>query len=674
MKTSVRYLLSLCLAMFICISASGQDILTIKSNYSEILIPQDIKSDTLLSDLVNIEKESIVSDQMIQELNNRYPFDIEQIENYLKLINPDGSFADINYQDTKRSGWDPKRHGERLLELCQLYASPTTPYQHSAKIMNAVHTLMNYWFTTKPVCKNWWYNQIGVPKTMGQSFLIIENELTPDEKKGALAVMNNAKFGMTGQNKVWLASNVLIKALLLNDEALVKAARDTIVSEISVDNKEGIKPDWSYQLHGPQLQFGNYGLAYLNSMVLFYKLFRNTSLQLSDEQVGILSNLVNQGFRWTIWHRYMDINSLGRQLFHNGDLHKGYCLALAAQDLGINGFPLHSNPLIGHKHFPYSDYTIHRTHDWMMSLKMSSSRTIGSEHVNEDNVLGYYLGDGAAYYYVDNSSCYLNAMPVWDWRKVPGTTAYESSQAIKFSGRSPQNKSSQVGGISEGFYGVSAMNYDKDGIKARKSWFFTPDFVACLGSGISSDSSLVVTSSVDQRLAKGKLLSLNHGKWTEIKTGQTSVLDGRLWHDNMGYIIQGNEPAIVKKEKKTGSWSANMEMYPYKEVEDTLVNIYFSHGTQPRNKTYAYIVLPNCSASKVKVFNANLVTIIKNEPTIQMVGGSAFGHQVWAVVYKEQIVKYGRANINFKSPGLYQLEKSKNKYQITKFCDFNNLK
>ena len=174
MKTSVRYLLSLYLAMFICISASGQDILTIKSNYSEILIPQDIKSDTLLSDLVNIEKESIVSDQMIQELNNRYPFDIEQIENYLKLINPDGSFADINYQDTKRSGWDPKRHGERLLELCQLYASPTTPYQHSAKILNAVHTLMNYWFTTKPVCKNWWYNQIGVPKTMGQSFLIIE--------------------------------------------------------------------------------------------------------------------------------------------------------------------------------------------------------------------------------------------------------------------------------------------------------------------------------------------------------------------------------------------------------------------------------------------------------------------------------------------------------------------
>ena len=84
---------------------------------------------------------------------------------------------------------------------------------------------------------------------MGQAFLIIENELTPDEKKGALAVMNNAKFGMTGQNKVWLASNVLIKALLLNDEALVKAARDTIVSEISVDNKEGIKPDWSYQLH-----------------------------------------------------------------------------------------------------------------------------------------------------------------------------------------------------------------------------------------------------------------------------------------------------------------------------------------------------------------------------------------------------------------------------------------
>lgn len=53
--------------------------------------------------------------------------------------------------------------------------------------------------------------------------------------------MENAKFGMTGQNKVWLAGNVMMRALLQNDYELVKMARDTIASEIVTGGAEGIK-------------------------------------------------------------------------------------------------------------------------------------------------------------------------------------------------------------------------------------------------------------------------------------------------------------------------------------------------------------------------------------------------------------------------------------------------
>ena len=70
--------------------------------------------------------------------------------------------------------------------------------------------------------------------------------------------MENAKFGMTGQNKVWLAGNVMMRALLQNDAGLVKMARDTIVSEIVTGKVEGIKDDWSFHQHGAQQQFGNY--------------------------------------------------------------------------------------------------------------------------------------------------------------------------------------------------------------------------------------------------------------------------------------------------------------------------------------------------------------------------------------------------------------------------------
>lgn len=673
MRKIIFNLLLLFFFVLTCLPLDGQNVATIKAHYREMLIPANLSGDTLLAGLCQIEKEDLISDEMVQELTNRYPFDLTAIQDYLDKVDDDGSFTDINYQDTKRSGWQPKLHAERLLELCKLYASSTTSYHHSKALLSTIHRLLGFWFKRKPVCDNWWYNEIGIPKTLGQAFLIIEDELSPQEREGAIAVMDHSKFGMTGQNKVWLASNVLIKGLLLNNETLVKAARDTIVSEIRIGGTEGIMPDWSYQLHGPQQQFGNYGLAFLSSMTMFYRLFKDTPLQFTSSQVEILTNLVNQGFRWTIWHRRMDISALGRQLFRQGDIHKGYCLAFAAQELGLNGFPLTSNPLVGHKHFAYSDYTIHRTPEWMMSLKMSSARTIGSEHINEDNVLGYYLGDGATYYYIDHSGVYMDALPFWDWRKVPGTTAYESGQPIRFNRRSPRNTSAQVNGLHDHLYGISAMDYDKDGLRARKTWFFTPSLIVALGSGISTDSALAVTTSIDQRLSEGSLRMLSGSTWVDVVPGQTLTTTSRLWHNRIGYVTLGH-PVVVNHEVKTGSWSDNMQMYPWQELSDTLITLYCHHGVHPHNQSYAYVVLPSRSMEQVAHFNTDDVEILCNTPTLQMVGGKAFGQDVWAAVYAAQTVRVGRILLPFGKAGLYQLRRSGRKWTVIQYRDFNNLK
>ena len=68
----------------------------------------------------------------------------------------------------------------------------------------------------------------------------------------------------------------------------------------------------------------------------------------------------------------------------------------------------------------------------MASVKMASKRVIGTELVNEDNLKGFYMGDGATYIY-RNGDEYLNVFPFWDWRKVPGITSYESDAPIPFS-------------------------------------------------------------------------------------------------------------------------------------------------------------------------------------------------------------------------------------------------
>ena len=519
------------------------DVLEISSAF-KISYPFELKTNAVLTDMVN----NIVmwSGKYTKSVSDTFGYysasnqtqamsQLEKIKQYLSLLQPDGSFADINYKDKKRTSWQPKQHTERALELCKLYASDTTPLYHDKQIEKQIHQILGFWFKNMPECSNWWQNEIGIPRTLGQAFLIFEDQLNEEERNGALSVMNKAHFGMTGQNKVWLASNMMIKGLLTDDELLVKQARDTIVSEITTEGVDGIQPDWSYHLHGPQQQFGNYGLAFLSSMSFFYKLFENTSYQLTDHQRSILVNLVENGYKWVIWHRHMDISSLGRQLFMHASTHKGYMTAFCAQDLGISGFPLGSNPLVGHKHFPYSDYTIHRTPTWMASVKMHSCRTIGSEHVNEDNIRGFYLGDGATYFYMDKDD-YMDALPCWDWRKVPGTTAYESDIPVDQKYRNERNSSSMVGGVSEGMYGVSAMDYSRDHLRAKKAWFFTPDAVVCLGAGLHSDSILHVTTAIDQRLSRGPLIRIKKGK-KEIISQKTTMGKERLFHHNIGYIM-----------------------------------------------------------------------------------------------------------------------------------------
>lgn len=190
--------------------------------------------------------------------------------------------------------------------------------------------------------------------------------------------MEQSQFGMTGQNKVWLAGNVLIQGLLLNDAELIKEARENICSEIVLGQKEGIQPDWSFHQHGPQQQFGNYGLSFLCNMSFYSELFAGTPLAFDRRQQDILVSLLLKGYQWIVWRGYWDVNGLNRQLFHSADIHKSFNLLFAAYSLmkGSNDqqareikeliarnflHPDMNNEFTGNKFFGDSDLTIHRT-------------------------------------------------------------------------------------------------------------------------------------------------------------------------------------------------------------------------------------------------------------------------------------------------------------------------
>ena len=644
----------------------------IKANYREILAPSLTSIDSLTRDMIKIEQESEISDQVVIELHERYPFDIAKIDRYLSAMRPDGSWSDINYNDTKRSGWEPKQHADRVLEMVKLYKTPGSPRYRSAELGEQIHRALDYWFTAKPKCLNWWQNEIGIPKTLGPACILMEDELTPAEREGIIDVTSAARFKMTGQNKVWLAGNVLLRGLLQNDGKLVSMARDTIMSEICVGRAEGIKPDWSFHQHGPQQQFGNYGLAYISSMGFYYKLFDGTPYKFDPEQEQILRSLINEGYKWVVWKRNMDVSALGRQLFHNAQLHKAYAIAFTAAGFGIDGFPLTGNQLVGHKHFDDSDYTIHRTADWMASLKMSSSRVIGTEVVNEDNHLGYYLGDGATYYYIDGDE-YRNVFPLWDWRKIPGVTAYEDSAPIpNIRQNKSHNRSPLVGGLTSGNRGVSAMTIDRDNLKARKTWLFTDDFVMCLGGGISSDSMLNVTTAIEGRMRRGNLDMWTGGEWRPLDGKfRFPSGDARFYHDRTGYVVMPGDTLHTECGSRRGSWSSFMKMYKPEEVEGEVMAMYLSHGVAPKDKGYHYFVLPAASRTEVEEFDAaSRVRIHRNDSSAQIIESLDGDGEVWVVAYTAEPLSWPDGSFIPDAPGIYRLTHDGRKWNIDNYTKF----
>ncbi len=672
---TLRPLLNLIIAIPIVLlcgtSVFADELETIKSNYRDLVLSLAQGNDTLRADFVKIAPETEMSDQAVVELHQRYPLDAGKLRGYIESQNPDGSWPDINYADTKRSGWEPKMHAERVLELAKAYYTESSGLYKDAAVMAGIHKALGYWFTNKPKCRNWWYNEIGVPKTMGSAFILLEDELTPEEREGAVEVMSAAIFKMTGQNKVWLAGNIMTRALLQGNRDLVKQARDTIASEICLGREEGIKDDWSFHQHGPQQQFGNYGLSYVSGMSFFHRLFAGTPMAFDSEQERILTSLINEGYRWVIWRRHMDVSALGRQLFHHAQLHKGYGLAFAAADMGLTGFPADANPLVGHKHFFDSDYTVHRSPSWMCSVKMSSSRVIGSELVNEDNLKGYYLGDGATFYYVTGDE-YLDVFPFWDWRKIPGVTAYEDTAPLpSIRATKSRNSSPLVGGLDDGQCGMSVMKIERDGLVAHKAWVCGRDFVLCLGAGIASDSARVVTTSIDQRNRRGKLSVLDHGKWSDVERERLLVApELRLHHDRTGYIVLGND-VIAEAGRRTGQWHDFMSMYRPATVEGEVMSLYMSHGMKPEGDTYAYIVLPDKARDEVEAFDLNSnVRIVLNAPSAQVVQLPGEGSGYWIAAYTTSPVTVDGVSFIPEAPGVYYAELRDGSLQATRSAYF----
>ena len=80
------------------------------------------------------------------------------------------------------------------------------------------------WLRLDPQNPNWWWNKIGVPKTLLPVLLLLDNALSDAQRAGGLKILRRAGIGMTGQNLVWVTEITAGRGLLERDAELVTTA------------------------------------------------------------------------------------------------------------------------------------------------------------------------------------------------------------------------------------------------------------------------------------------------------------------------------------------------------------------------------------------------------------------------------------------------------------------
>ena len=555
----------------------------------------------------------------------------ENLQKSLDKLNDKGQWPDIDYASKQRGSWQPADHLSRLQSMAKAYQRNGDSFYHDPALLAKIHLALNYWLANDLQCPNWWYPEIGVPMSLAPTLILMENELTKDQIAAGIRILDRSRIRMTGQNKVWLSGNVLMKSLLLRDAETIRKASASIQEELKVSLEEGIQPDGSFHQHGPQIQFGNYGLAYVGDMIKWIRILRNTPYAFDEKKMAILRDYLIDGQQWITWKNQMDISACGRQLFVDAQAGKARSLAgsirqMETLDPAFAKAYQQANQyetLSGNKHFRNSDFQVQRSPKYYFSVKMCSERVIGAESCNSENIRGYYLGDGATYLYQSGKE-YENIFPYWDWKKIPGTTTLQDDKELPVLTASGYRiKSSFVGGVSDGKNGIAAMDYHRNGITAKKTWFNFNNMVVCLGAGIRSTEVYPVATTVNQSFLTGEVTVKDQSEKNLPAESSVNLNPSWILHDRTGYFFPEKGNLKLETKTVTGSWNQVALMYKPETMQSAIFKLWFDHGLNPDNLKYAYFLVPGATKAILqKMETQPSFKILKNDTIQQAVVSS----------------------------------------------------
>jgi chondroitin AC lyase len=606
--------------------------------------------------------------------------DAEEIARLIKTIKADGSWPDINYVDTSRTGFQHRQHLENMLALSRAYKKPGTEFYQDPATKRTVSSALDFWLKHDFICQNWWWNEMGTPNWMINTLLVLDEDLTEKQRIEGARIASRANLKASGARPggdlIQIAGMLGKQGLFKRDELIIDTVVKVMASEIKTTTERGLQPDMSFHHRVDNvISTLSYGTGYASSFSYWAVKIAGTKYKFPDHAIKLLIDYYLDGISKSMaFGMYPDIGAKNR------DLSRKAALTAAGTEIPENLLKTSDyrkkelEDIVqirkGEKQpdqswsrfFWHSEYFTYQRPRWFSSVRMHSNRQNNMEQPhNEEGLKNHHFGDGSNFITITGKE-YFDIFPVWDWQKIPGTTIIQKPEFPHWRELAKKGLSDFVGGVTDGQYGAAAFDFQSphDALKARKAWFFFDREFVCLGTGITSDANNPVVTTINQSLLNKDVVVLSENKRTSLDRGNHQVKNvSWILHDSIGYIFRSAGTVHVKNDTATGNWRQinHQEWATEEPVQKAVFTLWVDHGIKPQNSGYEYIVIPATNASALDQYDKSSdIIILSNSSLVQAVQHRGIG-RTYIVFYQDGLIKLsGGLVISAQSPCMVMIK------------------
>lgn len=468
-----------------------------------------------------------------------------------------------------------------------------------------------------------------------------------------------------GDQMIWFKVRLLYYYNLSNWQKALNTilwAAYTIQTDASTG--QGLRADFSFHDHGPQLYMTGYGFqGYLRSALQIDRISFFLDQRLLHPN-GNTFHLITKYARHLLGHQFLDdsfdFNAMGRHVVFRNSLRVAWTHARMYEYLGRID-PLNDNLYssvddqnqdvdtlffpVFQAHSWQSDYSIFKTDSFLFSIRMASSRVVKQEQSDTGvNSRSRFSSLGATNISRNRNQYYnIISSPGFDWNNLPGTTntLTDSLQSQGAWGKGAPNFSDYCGGLFHkengvvGFEVIDMYKYFQTGaliekpyLWAKKSWFCQKDRIYCLGSGIDVDESDYFSgmyTTVNQTRSHGRIVFKLRGlpyiisllnETQHYPNPSWNKYVEAVWHDRTGYIFPEDQEVWIGENDTTYTVMENNSPVV---IRDTIFKLFIKHT--PTHRKYQYKIVP---AIDEATFFQSLSTpsqdiVLRNDTNVQAI-------------------------------------------------------